>query len=230
MPVDSRDYFYDPNCRRLISPTTATRARRAGSTSRSRRITWPDAAEELAEKVPTSAPTPYPRDDDQPPQVVGPQRAARAASSTTGTSAAAAGCYTIYCGDVILEEGESPFIDEKGESICKYLMFSADVDHDNDRYGFYRDWKGAQDEINQRRSKALHLLNTRRAIARARRRRRHRADPARAGAARWHRREKQGLRVHSWTITRSHGRRQGQHGDARRGESRDRPVRAQPRR
>jgi hypothetical protein len=43
-------------------------------------------------------------------------------------------------------------------------MFSADVDHDNDRYGFFRDWKGAQDEINQRRSKALHLLNSRRAI------------------------------------------------------------------
>jgi hypothetical protein len=29
---------------------------------------------------------------------------------------------------------------------------------------FIRDWKGPQDEINQRRSKALHLLNTRRAI------------------------------------------------------------------
>jgi hypothetical protein len=43
-------------------------------------------------------------------------------------------------------------------------MFSSDVDHDNDRYGFFRDWRGAQDEINQRRSKALHLLNTRRAL------------------------------------------------------------------
>ena len=43
-------------------------------------------------------------------------------------------------------------------------MFAADIDQDGDRYGFYRDWKGPQDEINQRRSKALHLLNTRRVV------------------------------------------------------------------
>src|SRR4029434_5387155 len=45
---------------------------------------------------------------------------------------------------------------------CKYLMFSATVDHDGDRYGFPRNLQSAQDEINQRRSKALHELNNRR--------------------------------------------------------------------
>src|SRR6185503_15766737 len=45
------------------------------------------------------------------------------------------------------------------------LMFSATVDHDGDRYGFIRNLKSAQDEINMRRSKALHLLNSRRVIS-----------------------------------------------------------------
>src|SRR5260221_1495310 len=61
-----------------------------------------------------------------------------------------------------LAEGKSPFTDEFGVDICKYLMFSAQVDQDGDRYGFPRNLISAQDEINQRRSKALHELNNRR--------------------------------------------------------------------
>ena len=38
-------------------------------------------------------------------------------------------------------------------------MFSAAVDHDGDRYGLTRNLKGPQDEINQRRSKALFMSN-----------------------------------------------------------------------
>ena len=60
---------------------------------------------------------------------------------------------------------ESPLIDEKRQSVSKYEMFSAEVDQDGDRYGFYRDLKGPQDEVNHRRSKALHQLNSRRIIA-----------------------------------------------------------------
>jgi hypothetical protein len=43
-------------------------------------------------------------------------------------------------------------------------MFSANVDHDGDRYGFVRNMKDAQDEYNHRRSKALHQINSRRLI------------------------------------------------------------------
>jgi hypothetical protein len=39
------------------------------------------------------------------------------------------------------------------------------VDHDGDRYGFVRNLRGPQDEINHRRSKGLHILNSRRVIA-----------------------------------------------------------------
>lgn len=72
--------------------------------------------------------------------------------------------WAFYVGETVLAEGESPFVDEKGELQCKYIAFSANVDQDGDRYGFVRLMKSAQDEINARRSKALHYLNTRRII------------------------------------------------------------------
>jgi hypothetical protein len=70
--------------------------------------------------------------------------------------------WCLYIGDMMLMQGVSPFIDEKGKTFPRYRMFSAAVDHDGDRYGFIRNLKSPQDEINHRRSKALHLLNTRR--------------------------------------------------------------------
>lgn len=73
-------------------------------------------------------------------------------------------CWSLFCGAGVLMEGESPFVDDDGEQYCKYLMFSAAVDHDGDRYGFVRNLKSANDEINHRRSKGLHELNTRRII------------------------------------------------------------------
>lgn len=72
--------------------------------------------------------------------------------------------WCIYTGAVILDSGVSYLKDEKKRSICKYVMYSANIDQDGDRYGFVRNMKSSQDEINQRRSKALHQLNTRRII------------------------------------------------------------------
>jgi hypothetical protein len=70
--------------------------------------------------------------------------------------------WCLFTGGQKLVEGPSPFANEYGETFCKYFMFSAAVDHDGDRYGFPRNLRSAQDEINQRRSKALHELNNRR--------------------------------------------------------------------
>ena len=73
--------------------------------------------------------------------------------------------WTLFTGSKILMQGQSPFKDEYGQPICKYLMFSASVDHDGDRYGLPRNLMSPQDEVNQRRSKALHELSNRRIIA-----------------------------------------------------------------
>ncbi|QZP07783.1 6-phosphogluconolactonase [Caenibius sp. WL] len=55
----------------------------------------------------------------------------------------------------------SPFLDENGHPDCGLILQSAYVDRDNDRYGPVRDFMTLQDEVNKRRSKFLHLSNSR---------------------------------------------------------------------
>jgi hypothetical protein len=69
--------------------------------------------------------------------------------------------WCLYVGNTMLMQGVSPFIDEKGKTFPRYRMFSASVDHDGDRYGFVRNLKSPQDEVNHRRSKALWRLSAR---------------------------------------------------------------------
>lgn len=73
-------------------------------------------------------------------------------------------CYSIFTGSSVLMEGPSYFVDEKGETECKYIMYSASVDHDGDRYGFVRNMKSSQDSINFKESKLNHILASRRLI------------------------------------------------------------------
>ncbi len=70
--------------------------------------------------------------------------------------------WALFTGSTILMEGDSYLVDEKGRTQCRYVMFSCNVDHDGDRYGFVRNMKSAQDEYNMRRSKGLHIINSRR--------------------------------------------------------------------
>jgi hypothetical protein len=70
------------------------------------------------------------------------------------------GCVMTLSG--FLEEPQpSPFLDEDGKPECPIVFQSAYVDRDNDRYGVVRDMISPQDEVNKRRSKALHLLTMR---------------------------------------------------------------------
>lgn len=61
----------------------------------------------------------------------------------------------------ILEEGDSPYVDEDGESVCPLIMQSAYVDRENNRYSETMKLLDQQDEINKRRSKLLHMANSR---------------------------------------------------------------------
>lgn len=72
--------------------------------------------------------------------------------------------FAIHTGDLILKEGPSPWLDSKGKPRCRYNMASAGIDHDGDRYGFVRNMKSQQDEINHRRSKLLWMLNVNQAF------------------------------------------------------------------
>jgi len=74
--------------------------------------------------------------------------------------------FAIHTGDKILVEGESPFKNDRNKAIDKYQVISCHIDQDGDRYGFIRNLKSPQDEINHRSSKLLHLINVRQVKAR----------------------------------------------------------------
>lgn len=74
--------------------------------------------------------------------------------------------WCLHVGTTKIASGRSPFYDEDGRSLCKYLMWSAYVDHEGDRYGLVRNLKGPQDAMNQHRSKAIWIMNARQVIAR----------------------------------------------------------------
>jgi len=66
---------------------------------------------------------------------------------------------------LLADPERSPFKDRKGRSCCGLILQSAYINRDNQRYGMVRGLISLQDEINKRRSKALHLLSVRQVVA-----------------------------------------------------------------
>lgn len=66
--------------------------------------------------------------------------------------------YCVFAKGGKLESMPVPFVDQDGQSWCPLLLQSAYVDRENNRYGLVRMLIDVQDEINKRRSKALHRL------------------------------------------------------------------------
>lgn len=74
--------------------------------------------------------------------------------------------HAIVCkGGYLRDPQVSPYVDEHGTPQCDLIATSAYIDRENARYGVVRRMISPQDEINKRRSKALHLLNTQKIIA-----------------------------------------------------------------
>ncbi len=61
----------------------------------------------------------------------------------------------------LIEPMASPFMDDNEEPEPGFLFASAKIDRDLNRYGVVRPLISPQDEINKRRSKALHLMSVR---------------------------------------------------------------------
>lgn len=64
-------------------------------------------------------------------------------------------------GGYVKEPQDSVYLDEKGKPDCSMEIISAHINRNNERYGAVRQLIDLQDEINHRRSKALHLLSVR---------------------------------------------------------------------
>lgn len=67
----------------------------------------------------------------------------------------------VFWGGGILDEGPSPYNDERGEPSNPIVAQSCFVDRDNARYGIVKTMVPIQDEINMRRSRLLHMVNSR---------------------------------------------------------------------
>lgn len=72
-------------------------------------------------------------------------------------------CYFTKSG-YLREPAKIPFVDDDGASVPSLEYQSLFVDRDGNRYGQIRQYISMQDEINKRRSKGLHLLNSRQTI------------------------------------------------------------------
>lgn len=72
--------------------------------------------------------------------------------------------YCYFVKGQIIAKGESPYVDEDGESVCPLELQSGHVGRNLERYGYVRDLFSLSDEINKRRSKALHQVSTVRTI------------------------------------------------------------------
>jgi hypothetical protein len=69
--------------------------------------------------------------------------------------------HCVFTKGGVIKEMESPYKDEDGKTMPGIRLQSCFVDQDGNRYGVARDWISIQDEINKRRSKALHLNSVR---------------------------------------------------------------------
>lgn len=69
--------------------------------------------------------------------------------------------YAIFTGSGLIYNQVSPYLDDDGQPVCAMALMAGYVDRENRRYGVVRDMIDPQDEVNKRRSKALHLLNSR---------------------------------------------------------------------
>lgn len=74
--------------------------------------------------------------------------------------------HTIFKDDAFIVEPEpSPWLDAYGNPTCPMVGVSANIDYQFHRYGIVRGMIPLQDEVNHRRSKALHMLSVRQTFA-----------------------------------------------------------------
>lgn len=127
---------------------------------------WPDMADAIGEMVNESS---FTRTfDDRPDRWVG-----KASTSSTRKRVRIVQMYykdgntwhhCTFTKAGKLESLPVPFKDSKGMSWCPMLLQSAYVDRENNRSGLVRTMIGVQDEINKRRSKALHRITMRQVV------------------------------------------------------------------
>lgn len=69
--------------------------------------------------------------------------------------------YCFFSGDITLDAGWSPYLDENDVPDCPYEAWSPYIDEKGDRYGLIRNMRPLQDNLNFRQQKYLHRISVR---------------------------------------------------------------------
>jgi hypothetical protein len=125
---------------------------------------WPDKAEALDATLASS--TFSDTYDDKPSYQVWADRKRKRVRivqmwiKRTGGKSADTWYFAEFTKEGILLDGKSPYVTDDGDSEPGMVAQSAYCDLEGNRYGAVREMISPQDEINKRRSKSLHLLNS----------------------------------------------------------------------
>lgn len=127
---------------------------------------WPDKADEIKDLAPNTS-GPDETFDDRPRWNMGDRNRRRYRIVKHYFISNGVWKMAIFTEGLFLSEVEdSPYLDEFSKPTCPIEADSAYIDRDNNRFGEVRAFIDQQDEMNHRRSKALHLLSSRQTISR----------------------------------------------------------------
>lgn len=127
---------------------------------------WPKYADELRLSVSTSPSSDEDLDDKPQHWVAGSSRR-RVRTATIWLRHNGEWHYAAFCGACFLDgPRRSPYVDDRGRTIPGMVLQSCLVSRqENERIGPVQDLISPQDELNKRRSKALHLMNSKQLMA-----------------------------------------------------------------
>jgi len=123
---------------------------------------WPEKADELDTTLASETIGPGETFDDTPRFRWADPKRKRVRIVSMWTYEADGKCfYNEFTKGGMLSRMESPYKDDKDKAVDGFVFGSCFIDRDGNRFGVVRRWISLQDEINKRRSKAMHLLNVR---------------------------------------------------------------------
>lgn len=154
--------FFDPHSRRKDFSDAKYKGQFLWMDADEAAARWPDGADLFESALSTETTGPGDTFDDVPKfRWADPKRKRVRVVSMWSYEGGGKCFYSVFTKAGILERMESPYTDEDGRQVDGFVFGSCFVDRDGSRFGVVRRWISLQDEINKRRSKAMHLLSVR---------------------------------------------------------------------
>jgi hypothetical protein len=160
LPIMWDRLFYDPHSRKRDFSDAKYKGQFIWMDLEQALARWPDAADALEASLANEASSAETYGDTPKLRWTDPKRE-RVRVASMWSEEGGKVFYSVFTKSGILERMESPYQDEYGNPLDGFIFGSCFIDRDGNRFGVVRRWISLQDEINKRRSKAMHLMNVR---------------------------------------------------------------------